>query len=209
MIASFSNRFIFIKTRKTGGTSAEIVLSTWCSGRDICAPLWSGDEALRKAAGGHPPVPGVRVSNHMSADEIREKFPELWQDAFKFTVERHPYEKVVSFAYFNIGTRRGNPMAEFRAEVDRVIASGLYLNHPLYMSAGKRAVDEIISYDELWPRLAEIGRSRGHSLPAELPKAKAHFRRDHRPARDILKPEQKDRIARAARIEFEMMGFVP
>src|SRR5689334_9226854 len=38
--------------------------------------------------------------NHMPAAEIRAKLtPELWASAFKFTVERHPFEKVVSRAF--------------------------------------------------------------------------------------------------------------
>ena len=47
MIASFAHDFIFVKTRKVGGTSLEIVLSSWCAARDICTPITPEDEAIR------------------------------------------------------------------------------------------------------------------------------------------------------------------
>ena len=40
--------------------------------------------------------------NHMAAIEVRERVPRrFWNSASKFTVERHPYEKVVSRAYWD------------------------------------------------------------------------------------------------------------
>ena len=38
MIASFSCRFIFLKTRKTAGTSVELALSPACGPEDIVTP---------------------------------------------------------------------------------------------------------------------------------------------------------------------------
>lgn len=54
MIASFSRSFIFIKTRKTASTTTEIVLSSWCSGGDICTPMSAPDEIVRLRYGGRP-----------------------------------------------------------------------------------------------------------------------------------------------------------
>ena len=38
MIASFSRGFVFIKGRKTAGTSIEIALSRFCSEGDVITP---------------------------------------------------------------------------------------------------------------------------------------------------------------------------
>ena len=54
MIASFLHSFVFIKTRKTGGTSVEIVLSSWCGPDDIVTPIEPEDEVMRARYGGAP-----------------------------------------------------------------------------------------------------------------------------------------------------------
>lgn len=56
MIISHRYRFIFLKTRKTGGTSVEIALSPFCSADDIITPIAPPDEALRASLG----YPGPR-----------------------------------------------------------------------------------------------------------------------------------------------------
>jgi hypothetical protein len=51
MIASFSRNFIFLKTRKTGGTSIEMALAPHCAPGDIVTPLAPSDERARIAGG--------------------------------------------------------------------------------------------------------------------------------------------------------------
>lgn len=213
MIASWSLAFIFIKTRKTAGTSAEIVLSSWCSGRDICSPITPEDERTRTVFGGAArncgPPAAPTFYNHMPAAEIRDRLPDLWPHAFKFAVERHPYEKVVSLAWFQLGQPGGKPGRSIAEEIDRVIDQKLYLNHPLYCIEGRVAVDELIEYADLWTRLRALGDRVGRDLPATLPTAKARFRKESRPAHEALSPEQKRRIRHDARLEFELMGYDP
>ncbi|MEO7654212.1 MAG: hypothetical protein ABIS23_00830 [Sphingomicrobium sp.] len=214
MIASFSNNFIFVKTRKVGGTSLEIVLSSWCSGRDICTPIAGNDEPIRAIYGGKArnnlgPGGGKRFINHMPSDEIRAKLPGLWDRAFKFTVERHPYEKVVSRAFWEIGKPDGFPNSTLEEQVDIAIETGSYLNYPLYCSDGKVVVDEIWKFEEMWERLAELAARLGKSTPSAPPRAKSAYRKDRRPAAELLTKDQRRRIAEAARIEFELLGFEP
>ena len=45
MIISHKYRFIFVKTRKTAGTSVEAYLSQHCGDSDVLTPI-------------HPPLPG-------------------------------------------------------------------------------------------------------------------------------------------------------
>ena len=49
MIVSHSRKFIFLKTRKTAGTSLEIALSKYCGPEDILAPI-NFDEGMRQGA---------------------------------------------------------------------------------------------------------------------------------------------------------------
>jgi hypothetical protein len=56
MLLCKAKKFIFIKTRKTAGTTVEILLSPYCDGSDdIVTPLVREDEALRYARSGITP----------------------------------------------------------------------------------------------------------------------------------------------------------
>lgn len=215
MIASFSRGFIFVKTKKTGGTSVEIVLSSWCSGADICTPIYAEDEKTRAEYGGRAMnflgPDGERLYfDHMPAAKIKAALPELWERAYKFTVERHPYEKVLSRAWWNIGRRGGDPDKELAAEIDLAIKNrSSYYNFPRYTIDGELAVDEVIPYEQLHERLAAIADKLGTTLPATLPRAKGRFRRDRRPAAEILTAEQKERIYHDTKPEFDLLGFQP
>lgn len=213
MIASRSHNFIFIKTRKTGSTSLEIVLSSWCTGRDICTPISPEDEVVRRQYGGearnHLGMWGrPKFYNHMPARQVRRKLPLLWRQATSFAVERHPYEKVVSLAWFQLA-QRGMDDGKIHAEIDAVIAERLYLNHPLYAWKGRVLVDEVWEYAEAWAKLQELASRLGVMLPAEPPRAKSRFRKDQRPAREILSAEQRAAIRHDARFEFDLMNYRP
>jgi hypothetical protein len=47
MIVSHEHKFIYLKTKKTAGTSIELALSRLCGPDDIITPLTKIDEALR------------------------------------------------------------------------------------------------------------------------------------------------------------------
>lgn len=214
MIASFRHNFIFVKTRKVGGTSLEIVLSSWCSGRDICTPIAGNDEPIRTIYGGRPrnnlgPDGTREFYHHMPSEEIRTKLPGLWDRAFKFTVERHPYEKVISRAWWEIAKEAEKANSTVDREIDEAIATRSYLNYPLYYAGGKVLVDEIWKYEEMWDRLADLAQRLGQPTPPRPPRAKSAYRKDRRPAADVLTADQKRRIAEDARIEFELLGFEP
>lgn len=136
-------------------------------------------------------------------------FPDLWRRAFKFTIERHPYEKVVSRVFWNIYRRGGNLEAEFDRELRDVLETAFFIDRHLYMINGEIAVDEIISFHCLWDRIAELGASIGRSLPTILPDAKAHHRKDRRPAAEILSARQRAAIRNVAAFEFDTFGFAP
>ena len=54
MIISHKYKFIFLKTKKTAGTSIEISLSRFCGDDDIIIPINLQDEAIRKLLGKKP-----------------------------------------------------------------------------------------------------------------------------------------------------------
>jgi hypothetical protein len=232
MIASYSHNFIFIKTRKTGGTSVEIVLSSWCSGRDVCTPIAAEDEITRRFYGGRPMNFGAgfwkeraylraiksadiskiedayrnlrsRLYHHMPATETRVSLSDLWQRAFRFTVERHPYERAISRAFWNM-VRRGG---DFSRALDEALDRGELPNYPLYMENGKLLLDAVIPYERLWTEIGVLSCRLGVRLPNNLPRAKSNYRLDCRSGHQILSRAHKARIAEQCAPEFTLMGY--
>src|SRR5262249_55617028 len=144
---------------------------------------------------------------------VRERFPDLWQNALKFTVERHPYEKVVSRAYWRAwkwqsskASRRGNgkSMADW---IEEMVENPDISDRRLYMDRNQLLVDRILPFESLWSSLAQLGQMWGCTLPDPIPRAKSRMRQDRRSAREILTSDQRRRIAERCSFEFELMGY--
>ena len=149
-------------------------------------------------------LPPNQFYNHMPAAELRRKLPSrFWDGAFKFAIERHPYEKVVSMAYMLAAQ---NPMRlDFDNWVEQAI-EGSAFDHRLYFIDGKIAVDQILRYEALDTDLAAVTSMLG--LPTlTLPKAKSHYRTDRRPADEILSKRSKRKIVDAFALTFEIMHY--
>lgn len=240
MIVSYSRNFIFIKPRKVGGTSVEIVLSAWCSGRDVCTPITPREEPVRLQYGGLPRnfaapelerryVEALRAGDikamralivdgeigkprgrrqHARAIEIRETFPDIWPTAFKFSIDRHPYERAISFAYF-VTSSRGKPAGfqEMQATLAELLDGDRLSNAAYYMERGRLIVDAVFRYETMWEELARFGERIGCQVPAERPRAMGFQRSDRTPAAEVLTPAQKKRIARICAAEFDLLGY--
>lgn len=91
MIVSHTHKFIFIKTRKTGGSSIEKILFPFLDPNvDVC----TGSDY-----DGTPRTAGTK-GGHKSAEWIELNFPEQWKTYFKFTIVRNPWDCLVSYYYW-------------------------------------------------------------------------------------------------------------
>lgn len=254
MIASYRHGFVFIKTRKTAGTSVEIAISPWCGPEDILSPISAYHDRERYDAGGGLPrhwsrdpelerrygeciVPKVLakrsrtlklemrtawqrdiaegrpspfLSSHANALEAKDWDPELWDRALKVTVERHPYEKAVSLAYFR--TRRGvsaiDPSLTWAEHLDRIVREdGKYSSGDAYRIGGESVVDVFLRQESLEADLHDLARRLGVPPPAALPRARSDTRTDRTPAREVLTDDQKAVIYERCRAEFELLGW--
>lgn len=236
MIASFRHRFVFLKTRKTAGTSVEIALSQLCGPEDVVAPIALDDEQMRlrdgvvaarnyvddpaiveaytrailardEAAFGRARGRNRRAGgfyNHMPAAEIRAKLPrDFWDGALKITVERHPYEKVVSRAFFELG--KGTTTAPLHQVLDQH-AREAPEDLDIYCIDGQVVADEILRHETLAADLERVCVRLGVAAPP-LQRAKASHRSDRRPAREILSAGQKELILQRHRRTFELLGY--
>ena len=82
MIVSHSNRFIFVKPMRVGGTSFEAAISQFCDAEEDL--VWTDEERM-----------------HLSAAEARNQVTkEQWEDYTKITIIRNPWDMMASYYFF-------------------------------------------------------------------------------------------------------------
>ncbi|HET6616578.1 MAG TPA: sulfotransferase family 2 domain-containing protein [Gemmatimonadota bacterium] len=226
MILSHRHRFIFVKTKRTAGTSLEIALSALCGPEDVITPITAPDEADRRRLGYRGPQnlrppprsPGRRLvdlarrrkaprfRNHMPAARIRALLPRsTWDTYFKFCFDRNPWDRAISLYYWLGGQRRFDSIADFlRSGVERPLS-----NFDRYAIDGRVAVDRVFRYEDMEEALGQISRRLDLARPLTLPdqRAKGTSRTDRRPYRDVLTEEERDLIADLCAREIRLLGY--
>ncbi len=212
MIVSHEHKFIFLKTRKTAGTSVEIALSRHCGRDDIITATSPGEEELRREYGGRGPqnhdLGNRLLYSHMKASRARRLVgPEVWGSYFKFTVERNPWDTVVSSYSWVTRERSGRPRKRptltFEEFLERVPT--MRWNSPIYRIRGEVAVDKVCLYESLADDLEEV-RQRLGMPPLELPHAKGGFR-DERHYRAYYRPEDVEKVRTWFADTIETFGY--
>lgn len=211
MIVSHSRGFIFLKTRKTAGTSVEIALSKVCGPQDIITMISPEDEELRAAAGGRgpqnfeaPPLPR-RAFNHMSARLARDVVgTRVWRSYYKFAIERNPWDAVVSLYYWKYKDRETLP--DFEQYVAEEWIEQLANNSRMYRIRGRLAVDRVLRYESLADELGEVWEHLGLPGTPDLPHAKGQAR----PAghyRDLYTDASRERVRQVFAGVIETFGY--
>jgi hypothetical protein len=226
LIVNHRYRFIFLKTKKTAGTSIEIALSRYCEANDILSKIGRRDEPKRAALGYQGPAnylepgdgslrsridrwlhgPKERYSNHMPALEIREKLGrESWDSYYKFCFERNPWDRAISAYFWENRSKRRIP--DFEKYLETLEREGNLSNWPQYTIEGRIAVDEVLFYEDLQAGLRRLVERLGLPGPLELPDAKREYRKDRRPYRELYTDRARDFVARACDKEIEAFGY--
>lgn len=202
MIISHKYKLIFIKTRKTAGTSIEVFLSGRCGPDDVVTPIdppVAPHQARNHEAGG--------FFNHIDAAGVRARVArEVWDGYEKFCVERNPWDKTLSY-YHMEKARRGGVLS-----LDEYLETGeLPVNYPLYTEPGDPSrviVDRVLRYERLTEDLAEVFGRLGIPFDRDLGiRAKGEYRTDRRPYREVFAPEQAARVAAAHAPEIALHGY--
>gem|GEM_PF-5992542 len=182
-------------------------------------------EQARSAAKPHPARDYYRAlkvpmiyQNHMHARDLMALLePEVWQRSYKFSIERHPYEKAISFAWFfrNIVTHKAdgainqleNRLGDLSQTIDFVLKRRLIRNYDIYAMDGQVVADKVVRYEYLAADLRAVEKEIGLPILDHLPRTKATSRKDRTPARAILSPQQKEIIQTLCAEEFELFGY--
>jgi hypothetical protein len=227
MIINHKYRFIFVKTRKTAGTSIEIALSRYCGPDDIVTKITERDEATRAALGYQGPVnhllprerwttrdwfrhyvrrEEIRYRNHMPALEIRARIgPDIWNSYYKFCFERNPWDRTISAYYWD--NRSLGQLPEFEPWLKSPKRSRIMSNWPLYAIDGQIAVDKVYRYEDLRGALDELVQRLSLPGPLELPDAKRQTRKDRRPYQELYSAQAREYVARVCAPEIEAFGY--
>ena len=228
MIISHSHKFIFIKSEKTAGTSVEAVLSEHCGGNDIVVPIndfrhnrnekgefthraMNADEEYRK------------IGQHVDAKTIRRKVPaEVWNDYFKFSITRNPWDRAVSDFFWK---RRQDPAIKPRKrfyhylgvpfnELEKIKkpftefikSNDLGNNDRFYIIDDQLCVDFVIRYENLSEDLMEVCKKVG--LPSiDLPHLKTGFRQKRHHYSEYYDDESKAIVADKHKNDIQIFGY--
>jgi hypothetical protein len=213
VIVSHAHRFVFLKTRKTAGTSVEIALSTVCGPDDVITPVIEADERLRAELGGRPPQhyesPPLprRAFNHMPASMVRGLIGrETWDLYFRFSIERNPWDTVVSLYHWR---HREDPRPPSFADFvqEPVVAELATKNFRAYRIKGALAVDRVLRFERLSEDFAAVWNELGLPGDASLPRAKAATRPRGEPYAAYYDHASRQRVANLFQAAITDFGY--
>ncbi len=231
MIVCHQYKFIFIKTRKTAGTSLEIALSQFCADGDVITTLNREDEDIRRARGFRPPQnysipfrlrhladyttrdwlkvllrqkPAPHIQRHADASFVQAFLGQaVWSEYYKFCFERNPYDRAISRYYWQTRGQERLP------DINEYIQSNqlhMLSNWRKYTLNDEIALDFVGKYESLNADLASIAEKLG--LPAiYLPEAKADVRQNRQHYSQVLNPASKAHIEKLCAREIEAFGY--
>lgn len=144
MIISHKHKFIFVKTFKTAGSSIEKILFNYLDKNDILTG--SDSDEL--------PSLNAKPVRHRSASWIKKYYPKEWEEYYKFSVDRNPWDVAVSWFFWM--KHAGRLQEEtFDSWVKSAKLSGLK-NWDKYTIDNTIAVDRVLKYENLDNELSTI-----------------------------------------------------
>lgn len=213
VIVSHEHGFIFMKTRKTAGTSVEIALSRICGPDDVITPITPDDELLRRALGGRspqnfqtPPNLDRRAFNHMPVSMVRKMLGrQKFESYLSFAVERNPWDAVVSLYHWRYRDSDPGSFSEYVAS--EAVETYATKNQRIYRVRGTVAVDRVLRYEELGTELAEVWSELKLPGTPDLPRAKAGSRPRSPSYRSYYDDATRDRVAELFAAPIEELGY--
>jgi hypothetical protein len=211
VIVSHRHRFVFLKTRKTAGTSLELALARVCGPDDTITSLNPKDEVERRAAG----IPGPqndespplkrRAFNHMPARMARDAIgAEVFDAYYRFAVERNPWDAVVSAYFWSFRDREAPDFAEW-VQGDQV--DNLAKNAGIYRLQGEIAVHRLLRYESLAADVAEVWAHLALPGTPDLPHAKGGARPRDADYRSMYDDASRERVAAAFERTIADLGY--
>lgn len=163
MLLSHRKKFIYLKTKKTAGTSIEMALEPYARPADH-PKEWTHETPMEVSEAG---IVGARGKgsrrqmwySHMPATRVRKQLePEIWRGYTKICAVRNPWDKVVSFFHMRHpkvkGKSRDRVIGQFRQWIGNTDKLGE--DFDIYTIKGRPVVDEMIRYENLAEDFARV-----------------------------------------------------
>lgn len=238
MLLSHEHNFIFIKTRKTAGTSVEIALSRAMGLMDIVTPLGAKDEATRVLEGRRPQNfhainavdPGFEMTDRKQAEafahanqkthRLRETFyNHMTAVEVRRTIGVPMWRKYHSFCIERIPFDRLISYYYFRQTarkwVDMSFSEYIRQEDPrmgnlwMYTAPSGVIVNDIIPYHNLAPCLEQKMQELGVPFQGLDVFAKSTSRKDKRHWSEVISKADRDYISKTFEAEFEVLDMTP
>lgn len=222
MIISHEHRFVFLKTQKTAGTSIEVLLERYVEPGAIVTPIEPpvAGHTPRNHQRPFNPVPEMLATrrvraplsdlkrhrtffNHIDATRARARLGrKRWDSYFKFCFDRDPWDKTVSWYYWQ--TRFLPERPSFR---DFVLTDPLPSDLDRYSTDGEVAMDFIGRFEHLDADLAVVMDRLGFTDVPSLSREKARSRPVDAGVDPLYTEELDDRVASVFARELVLLGY--
>jgi len=176
MIISHKYKFIFIKTRKTAGTSIEYNLSEYLGKNDVITP---SSEARYLAQNYYFETKisnffkflnlknlsnffKKKINDHIHADELKNIIDRnIYNNYFKFCVEREPVDKCISYYFMRKNSPYSTHQRKNMTWNEFVKKKKFPVDTNFYSYKNKLIVDKIIKYENLDRELETLLKNLG------------------------------------------------
>ncbi len=223
VLVSNPHRFIFLKTSKTAGTTAEMMLEPACA-----APEHVVSERVETRISDYgiigsrmtpcisPPQPAAergKWCNHKTARRVREDLGATRFDAYtKITTVRNPFDKCVSDFHWS-NRRLMSLVSGFKqireAFIQFIAAREWATDEPIVFINGRYIIDRAIRFEHLASDLGKVANDLGIPLAdGPLPHTKAtRADRKSRAVADYYDPESIDIVRERLSWVFERFPY--
>lgn len=156
MIISYEHNFCFVKTRKTAGSTLEkLVLPYLREDLDICTGSPRDDT---------PRLNTNNTNGHLRFNNLLESWNLNPNKLFSFSIERNPWDKVVSAYYWHKKIKPGQfENMEFDTYVENrhgLLPTDWYLYYP----SEKLKVRKVYKYEERYDMYADLNNRFGFKI---------------------------------------------
>ena len=240
MLVSHRKKFIVTKGEKTAGTSVESFFERFCMPEGEWTATHDREEHVSESGiigfrgAGYGKAKSSTWRNHMSASEIRDQLGRaIWDDYYKFTVIRNPFDKLVSLYYWfekrrlngyklsRRATRAFTRLSGIGRPFDRVSGrtdierfrswirhGGTVNDQGTYLIDQQECLDYYIRFEDLNGGIQEVCRHLSIDFdPEDLPRFKVGIRQNARSIRDHYDAETEDLVRRKFSWELDRFGY--
>jgi hypothetical protein len=174
MLCSHEKKFIYLKTRKTAGTSVEILFERFClPPGQLPEGHWTNQIITQAGIVGArgPWLVQPQFYNHMPASKVRNILGrEIFDSYFKFCTMRNPFDKIVSGFWWKTPDFSNEPFSNIKRRFTDFVLQrfGRLNDRMIFMIDGHSVIDQFIRYEHLTTDVEQVCKALGIEISVKL-----------------------------------------